>query len=79
MNKSFMDIPNSRWNKMIRAVNHGLGPESINPPLDAVELESFNKMVEDKRKHDAAHPKCPMIYEMAEYDYDDPELDIYKD
>lgn len=78
MKKTFMDISGKRWNDIINAVNSKKGPESINPPLDDVELKEFKRMAAQKAEADKKGG-CPLLFENVEYEADDPCLDIYRD
>ncbi|MDD6646326.1 MAG: HD domain-containing protein [Firmicutes bacterium] len=74
--KTFHDITARRWNDIINAVNSRRPADSIYPPLEEHELEEFRKMEAQKAEADR-DGGCPLIFDNVEYDFDDPELDIY--
>ena len=74
--KTFYDITARRWNDIINAVNSSHPADSIYPPLEEHELAEFSRMTLQKAEFDAKNT-FPLIFENVEYDYDDPELDIY--
>jgi len=76
--KTVGDIPKSRCNDIINAVNNKQPPESVYPPMDEVELEWFREMEKYKKEEDEKYG-LDLCYAPVEIDYDDPRLDIYRD
>ncbi|MGN0671956.1 MAG: HD domain-containing protein [Anaerovoracaceae bacterium] len=70
------DISPRRWNSIINAVNCGMHPKVIDPPLEQYELEVFRKM--EAQKAEADKDGQNHIFDNVEYDRDDPYHRIYQ-
>lgn len=72
---SLPDIPTSRVNQIIDAVNRKYPREALGA-LTTGENAWFDAILSDAEKHLETYGEWP-VFEMGEIEYDDPCLDIY--
>ena len=69
------DLPTSRINRIIDAVNRRYPKEAIGV-RPGVEEDWYNAILKNAEDHLAKYGEWP-VFEMGEIEYDDPVLDIY--
>ena len=74
---SLPDLPTSRINRIIDAVNRRYPKEALGKLTDD-ESVWFDAILKDALKHQEKYGEWP-VFEMGEIEYDDPVLDIYGD